>query len=199
MPAFRPTLAIPSRIAGGTSKNLCSPTAGRARRAVQKETMSNSLLWPRSYGPDVGASSKSPATSLWRKSRPVQSWQARGRGLCTTVAGLSGSWSISLPRRTAKRQPHADYNSCARISTLGQTIIGRRCPDSLTSTGIKPGGIGGKRVWESIGVGPLPSRGCVCSADWRKTTTASGPQQLDNTICRYSRRYSTFPSTLQRL
>ena len=92
MPDFRPTISIRSRISGGTSKNRCSPTAGRSRRVGKKKRMSNFWPWPSSYGSCVGASSRSPAIYLWRKSRPLQSWKARMRVLCIASAVLSGSW-----------------------------------------------------------------------------------------------------------
>src|SRR4029450_12498849 len=39
-PAFKPTISIPSRIFGGTSKNPCSPTAGRSRRVGKPSHLS---------------------------------------------------------------------------------------------------------------------------------------------------------------
>ena len=48
-------------------------------------------------------------------------------------------------------------------------------------------------------MGPTQSRGGVCGADWRKTLTGSGLQQPGNPLCSYSRRCSTYPSTLPRL
>jgi transposase len=48
----------------------------------------------------------------------------------------------------------------------------------------------------STGVGPTPSRGCVCSAGLRKIMTGSGLQQPGSTTFRSIRRSSTSPSTL---
>ena len=56
----RPTIAIRSSIAGGTSKNRCSPTAGTSRQMVKHTTMRRSWNVPRRYGSCVGASSRSP-------------------------------------------------------------------------------------------------------------------------------------------
>ena len=83
VPDFRPTISIRPRISGGTSKNRCYRTAGRSRREGKYSSMRQAEPWPRSYGNGVGASSRSQAISRWRKSRPLQSWKARMRGLCT--------------------------------------------------------------------------------------------------------------------
>ena len=74
------------------------------------------------------------------------------------------------------------------IHAAGRPVIWRRFPHSLTITGSKPCGICGKRAWASTGVGPTPSRGCVCSAGWRKTMMGSGLQQPGSTTFRSIRR-----------
>jgi hypothetical protein len=55
------------------------------------------------------------------------------------------------------------------ITHLWKTIILISFPNALTSTGIKPCGICGKRGWGSTGVGPTLSRGGGCSEGLRKT------------------------------
>src|SRR5215475_4734897 len=67
------------------------------------------------------------------------------------------------------------------------------------TTGNTPCGICGKRGWAHTDVAPTRSQGCGCYDDWRKTTTASGPQQPGSTIFRSIRRSSTSPSTLPSL
>ena len=78
----------------------------------------------------------------------------------------------------------------------GKGLIWRRSPNSLMITGSKPCGICGTRAWANTGVGPTPSRGCVCDDGLRKIMTGSGLQQPGSTTFRSIRRSSTSPSTL---
>ena len=63
-----------------------------------------------------------------------------------------------------------------------------KIPRFFDATGSKPCGICGKRGWARTGVGRTPSRGCVCSVDWRKTMMGSGLQQPGGTTFRSIRR-----------
>ena len=129
----------------------------------------------------------------------MQPWQERRQALCPASAAASdrGGIASTLHPTTPKHSAHC--NSCARRSTRWTTIICKSCSPALTITGIRRCGIGGKRGGGSTGVGQTQSRGCVCCADWRKTLTGSGLQQPGNPLCSYSRRCSTYPSTLPRL
>src|SRR5215216_6979311 len=68
------------------------PTKHYSSAAGKPSRMKHAWHWPRSCGTCVGASSRSPAISLWRTSRLLQNWNARMRVLCTASAILSGSW-----------------------------------------------------------------------------------------------------------
>ena len=106
---------------------------------------------------------------------------------------------MSGPRRFGQLQDLIPGIAPNILSQRLKTLSLRRFPNALTSTGITPADICGKKAWASIDVGPTPSQGCVCSEGWRKTMMASGLQQPGNTIFRSTRRLSTYPSTLQRL
>jgi len=95
----------------GISKHRCSPIAERSRRVGKPSSMRQAWLWRSSYGPCVGASSRSPAMYRWRKSRPLLHWKMKMKVLCTASAALAGSWCISSTMHTVKPKRSSDCNS----------------------------------------------------------------------------------------
>jgi hypothetical protein len=86
---FAPGVSV---VRAGTHLPHCYPTAGRSRRVGQQRMLRDVLNWPRRCGSCVGASSRNQPIYLRRKSRPLQSWKEKMRGLSTVFEALSGSW-----------------------------------------------------------------------------------------------------------
>jgi len=70
---------------------------------------------------------------------------------------------------------HSEAHAKLRLHQLRKDIHAledqhlNKIPQFFDDHWSKPCGIYGKRAWAPIGVGPTPSRGCGCSAGWRKT------------------------------